>query len=55
MPGVTSIKEVDLEMKEDCVKVRTNSLKEMTIQLKKRIDEGSIKAKFKKAEQMLRV
>ena len=52
---MTSIKEVDLEMKPDCVKVKTNSLKELTINLKRTINEETIKAKFKKAEHMLRV
>ena len=42
-------------MKSDCVKIKTAEKKELKINLKKEIDEDSIKAKFKKAEHMLRV
>lgn len=45
---MNSIADVDLEMKIDSVRLRVQNKKELTISLKKSIQEGSIKAKFKK-------
>ena len=42
-------------MKSDCIKLSTKQHKELVIKLTKAIDEGSIRAKFKKGQKMLRV
>jgi len=48
LPGVASIKEVDLEMKKDCIRLKTKDKKEIVVQLNKLINEDTIKAKLKK-------
>lgn len=55
LPGVISIKDVDLEMKQDCVKLKSAGKKELIIALKRPINEDTIKAKFKKAEYVLKL
>jgi HSP20 family molecular chaperone IbpA len=55
VPGVASIKELELEMKRDCVRLKVQGKKELLVPLAKPIDQHTAKAKLKKAHCTLRL